>query len=241
MIASLFLLVIGVCFGSFLSALAQRTVTKTPNWRGRSACSHCHKKLLIFDLIPVLSFVFLKNRCRFCKKKIGWREPATELAAGLLFVLVGLAHGNQINGFLARDLILSAFLLSLFLTDVYAGRLPHRLTITAAVVALAFNFALAGFSFQPLLGALICGGFFYLQYLISRGAWIGGGDIGLGVFLGAALGVWYGLWALGLAYVLGALVAVVLLATKKITLKSTMPFGPFLAVAGWVILIFTAL
>lgn len=241
-----FLFIIGLCFGSFLSATASREGNKKSNWHGRSFCPHCHRKLTAADLIPVLSFIFLKGRCRTCRKPIGWREPVVELTTGLAFLTVGIIHHGTIDLLLARDLILTIFLVLLFLTDVYHGLLPHRFTIVATVVALCFNLTPLNPSSPPLTslnlltGIIICGGFFYLQHLISHGRWVGGGDIGMGIFLGAALGAWYGIWALGLAYVLGALVAIILLATKKMTLKSAMPFGPFLAVAGWIMLMITA-
>jgi len=234
-----FLFIIGLCFGSFLSATASREGGKKSNWRGRSFCPHCHRKLTITDLIPVFSFIFLKGRCRACHKPIGWREPAVELATGLAFLTVGVIHHGTIDLLLARDLVLTIFLILLFLTDVYHGLLPHRFTAAGTIAAIVLNLWTQNFTpVQMIFGMIICGGFFYLQHLISRGRWVGGGDIGMGLFLGAALGAWYGLWALGLAYVLGALAAVILLATKKMTLKSAMPFGPFLAIAGWVVLIF---
>jgi prepilin signal peptidase PulO-like enzyme (type II secretory pathway) len=84
---------------------------------------------------------------------------------------------------------------------------------------------------------VVCGGVFMAQHLLSRGRWVGGGDVGMGVFLGAALGFQYGIWAIGLAYVIGAIFAIFLLATKKATTKSQIPFGPFLAIAGWIVLV----
>lgn len=235
------LFIIGLGFGSFLSATASREGGGKSNWRGRSFCSHCKRKLTAADLIPLFSFIFLKGRCRTCHKPIGWREPIVELATGLTFLTIGVIHHGIVDLLLIRDLVLTIFLILLFLTDVYHGLLPHRFTVTATVAAIGFNLGIQNFvPLQMVSGMIICGGFFYFQYLISHGHWVGGGDIGLGVFIGAALGAWFGLWALGLAYVLGALVAIILLATKKMTLKSAMPFGPFLAVAGWVVLIITA-
>jgi len=244
MLLSLGLFVCGLCFGSFISALAQRSVVHNSNWRGRSVCLKCHKKILFFDLIPVLSFIFLKGRCRFCKTKIGWREPITEIISGILFVLVGLAHNNQINLLLIRDLIFSVFLILLFLTDIYGEVLPHRFTATAVTVTIILNLLVNNYRanghspLQMIIGIIIGGGFFYLQYLISHGRWVGGGDIGMGLFLGAMLGWPLCLVAIGLAYIIGAIFAVILLLKKKVGLDSRLPFGPFLAVAGWVVLVF---
>lgn len=234
------LFMLGLCFGSFLSAAASRTSDKISRWRGRSFCLSCGRKLRALELVPILNFIFLKGKCSTCRKPIGWREPLTELATGFTFLIIGLIHEGIISPLLIRDLMVTIFLILLFLTDLYHGILPHRFTCAATIAAIGLNLWTKDYSpLQWIWGMVVCGGFFYLQYLISRGRWIGGGDIGLGIFIGAALGLWHGLWALALAYVWGALAAAVLLATKKITLKSTISLGPFLAAAGWIVLLIT--
>ncbi|MFH1253105.1 MAG: prepilin peptidase [Candidatus Uhrbacteria bacterium] len=243
-----FLFIIGTCFGSFLSATAWRTKTKF-HWPERSQCPHCHKILSAKELIPIFSFIFLHGQCLSCKKPISWQEPTVELISGLLFLTVGLIHPT-IDWLLLRDLIFTGFFILLFLVDARTGLLPFKFTLTATIVALIFNsafsFLLTPLNFPSLpfisfyLGSITCGAFFYLQHLVSRGRWVGGGDTGMGLFLGAALGLWFGIWAIGLAYVIGAIYALFLLATKKATMKSQIPFGPFLAIAGWIILLVTS-
>lgn len=232
----IFLFILGTCLGSFLSALVWREMQGKINWLGRSHCPKCHKTLSASELIPILSFVFLGGCCSSCKKSISWQEPIIELVSGLLFLIVGLIHPT-VDWLLLRDLIFTSFFILLFLIDARAGLLPYKFTLTAAVVALIFNASL----YYPLtpfyLGPIICGGFFYFQHRLSHGCWVGGGDTGMGLFIGTALGLYYGISAIGLAYTIGAFYAVLLLTTKKATFKSQIPFGPFLAIGGWVILV----
>lgn len=202
--------------------------------------------LLARDLIPLISFFLLKGRCRFCHRPIGWREPVVEIAVGFLFLVVWWVHGSEgIDVPLIRDLIFTTFLSLLFLTDAYAGVLPHRFTITGIFLAVGFHFFVGIASMSTLFftiqnfffGMMVGGGFFALQYYVSQGRWTGGGDIGMGILLGAILGFWSSLWALALAYILGAFWAIFLLLNKKIDVKAQIPFGPFLATATWIFLL----
>jgi prepilin signal peptidase PulO-like enzyme (type II secretory pathway) len=116
--------------------------------------------------------------------------------------------------------------------------LPDKFTIPAMIVALLLNLLFAFVS--PLLmlsGALILGGFFWIQYVLSKGTWVGGGDIRLGVLMGFMLGLWQGLVALFLAYVIGAIVAVILLITGKADRKTQLPFGVFLTLGTVIMLL----
>jgi len=236
-----FLLILGLSFGSFISALAQQKDQTRNQWQRRSSCPYCGQKIMAKDLVPIVSFILLKGRCRQCRKPIGWHEPITELIVGFLFVLIGLAHQNTIDLFLFRDIIFTIFFALLFLIDLYHGLLPFKFTLAGTAMAIIFNMAIVSWDapwHAPtfVLGAVICGGFFYLQHLISHGRWVGGGDIGMGLFIGAALGLWPGIIALGLAYVIGAIISLILITTKKATIKSQIPFGPFLSIGGWVIM-----
>ena len=234
----LILTLLGLCFGSFLSALVDRDGTNKSIWRGRSACVFCRKKIWLRDLLPVFNFFLLRGCCRFCKKPIGWKEPTIEIVSGLIFLAVGLVHHGIFGLELVRDLIFSIFFILFFLIDWRLGLLPYRFTLIGTIVALMFNLGTQNFvQLQIIFGMIVCGGFFYLQHLVSRGRWVGGGDAGMGLYIGAVLGLTYGLWALGLAYIIGAFFALFLLATKKATMKSQIPFGPFLAIAGWIILL----
>jgi prepilin signal peptidase PulO-like enzyme (type II secretory pathway) len=142
------------------------------------------------------------------------------------------------NYLYARDLLFVSFLIVLFVYDWKYMLLPDKFTIPAMIVALLLNLLFAFVS--PLLmlsGALILGGFFWIQYVLSKGTWVGGGDIRLGVLMGFMLGLWQGLVALFLAYVIGAIVAVILLITGKADRKTQLPFGVFLTLGTVIMLL----
>ena len=172
-------------------------------------------------------------------------------------IIQNLFLGQQAGALLAfvRLLFFLAVLVVLFVYDARWGLLPDSVTLPA--IPLAYIINLFVFSSpavcvdstvvcffaspwaQMLLAALIGGGFFALQYIISRGVWIGGGDIRLGALMGIMLGFPGVLYALFIAYIVGACVAVVLLAFRKKGMKSEIPFGPFLCGATMVMLLYS--
>jgi prepilin signal peptidase PulO-like enzyme (type II secretory pathway) len=140
--------------------------------------------------------------------------------------------------FLLRDLLFVSLLIILFLIDARHGVLPDRFTLPGIVLLFGLNVWI-GIPWQTLLiGGLVVGGFFALQFLVSKGTWVGDGDIRLGVFLGVTLGLAQGILALMMAYIIGAAYALILLSRQKAGMKSTVSFGPFLAIGGWIVLIF---
>ncbi|MFH1142560.1 MAG: prepilin peptidase [Candidatus Uhrbacteria bacterium] len=246
----LFIFLIGICVGSFLNVLVFRTHEQKSLVRSRSKCQKCEMAIAWYDLVPVLSFFLLRQRCRHCKSAISWQYPLVELATGLLFVLVFLFHFDALTGvfpatdtlpaiipFLVRDLIFSIFLIVLFVYDFKYQLLLDRFTIPAMVVALLINLFLGVSIWSMLMGAIMIGGFFFVQWFLSKGKWIGDGDIRMGTLMGLMLGLTQGLVALFLAYILGAAVGVVLLVSKKARMKTQIPFGTFLAVATFVALL----
>ena len=121
--------------------------------------------------------------------------------------------------------------------------LRHRVilravTLPAAVIAAVANVALGASPLSIALGMLIGAGIFYVQYAVSKGRWVGGGDIHLGLLIGAALGFRNAVAAIFVAYITGAVYAVYLLATKKKQLQSQIPFGTFLSASAIVMLLF---
>ncbi len=224
-----FAFVLGAIMGSFVNALSLRLIAKEPYVFVRSKCPHCGHVLGPLDLVPLLSFVALRRQCRYCGKSIAWHYFATELAVALLFLAVALKFGATVlGGFVAVELTALAVL---FLTDLRAHILPDEVSLPAIALAilgvLYFHHPLGAAA----LGAGVGGGFFLLQYLASRGKWIGGGDVRLGFLLGLLLGWPETLVALFLAYVAGGTVAAAMLATKRTGWGSHLPFGTFLAFA----------
>ncbi len=245
----LFIVILGLFIGSFLGVVVDRFGADRSFVTGRSFCDQCRTTLGFLDLIPVLSFLFSKGRCRHCKTKLSLRYPMIECTTALLFFATAWRYtqsmllpigftSTHFGIFLLRDLLFVSLLIILFLIDARHGVLPDRFTLPGIVLLFGLNVWL-GIPWQALLiGGLIVGGFFALQFIVSKGTWVGDGDIRLGFLLGVTLGLAQGILALMLAYVIGAAYALILLSKQKAGMKSTVSFGPFLAIGGWIVLIF---
>lgn len=218
--------ILGLIFGSFLSMLIPRLHGKEKGiFFGRSHCQFCKHILEARDLIPLLSYIFLGGKCRFCKKKISPWYPLTEISMALLFGLMF---------FMIKDLY--AFLLItpslialgfIFFYDLRYKEVHDAVLIPGIIWVLAVSI-LQGNAVSSLLGAGIAGGFFGLQYLISKGKWIGSGDIYIGIFMGLFLGWQNTLIGLMLGYIIGSVVGVALLISKRAEPNTAVPLGPFL-------------
>lgn len=227
---------IGLIFGSFFNALVWRFVRRKRSMTERhSVCVHCGHDLGVLDLVPVVSFLFLLGRCRYCRKPIPWHYPVVELVTGVLVALPAQLLGFSLQSCALS--ILALFLIPLFLLDLRYNILPDAITLPGLVVALGVG-VVFGRSFGTLaIGGILGAGFFALQYAVSRGKWIGDGDIRLGGMMGLALGWQLTLVALALSYVAGALISVPLLLTQKKQWTSEIPFGIFLTVALYAVLL----
>lgn len=233
--------VFSLCVGSFLNAVIFRVHEGESVLRGRSKCRSCEEPLGPLDLVPIVSFLLLRGRCRRCKISISWQYPLVELATAFLFLAAykfsPLSEGG-LKGVVGVWILL-AFLLVIFVYDLRHMAILDRFTIPAMIVAVVLNLWTGEISAgSMLLGAAAIAGFFFVQFALSQGVWIGGGDIRLGALMGFALGLERGLVALFIAYLLGAAVGIVLLATKRAQAKTPLPFGTFLTLATAVLLFF---
>lgn len=236
-------LLFGATIGSFVNVVALR-LPHGKKLGGRSSCPHCQTIISPRDLVPLVSFCVLRGRCRSCRRPISWQYPLVELATALLFAAALLAQTGQSAvpvlyidwGFVLRDWFSITVLLTVFLHDLRFGLVFDRVVLPGTVIVLLANAALGVPWTSFALGLLAGAGFFLFQYLLSRGHWIGAGDIRLGAFMGVLLGFPQVLIALFLAYVSGAVVGLILVKVGKKTLGSKIPFGTFLAPATVVVL-----
>ncbi len=247
MILLIFLL--GTVLGSALTAVLWRLETGESWMRGRSKCRSCAKTLTVRELVPIVSWFLQRGRCAGCGGGIAASYPAIELVTGLLlaadFALrfgadgaLFLARPGTDALLLARDAYAIGTLVVVFVFDLTAGEILDRVTLPAIVLLGAASLGLGMPLASLALGVAIGAGFFGAQYLVSRGAWIGGGDVRMGALMGSLLGFPGVLLALFLAYVSGAVVALGLLASGRKKWGSRMPFGTFLAAGSLVALWF---
>jgi leader peptidase (prepilin peptidase)/N-methyltransferase len=230
------LFILGLFVGSFLNVVILRLEKGEGGiLAGRSHCPKCGVRLQWFELIPLVSFLIQGGKCRSCKKPISFQYPLVEFFTGLLFSFLYWRFGLTLQfGFLA---VVSSLLVILFVSDLRTQMIPDIVAYIG--IGLAFLYALISpplfHSFtSSLIGAAISGGFFALLVYPSREKWMGKGDVKIGVLTGLLLGYPQVLVALFLSFTLGAFVGLILIATKKKTLKSQVPFGPFLITATFV-------
>ena len=230
---------LGLSFGSFLNAWVWRTRENFRITTGRSMCIICRRQLSWYENIPVISFLVLGGKCRTCKNPIPRHFIMVEIITPLILLLVTWQNLSTFNfnpvHFL-RDIVFSILLITIFVYDYLYQEILSELVWVGSVAALFFNFYLDYNLTSMLIGSLAAGGFFLLQFVISKGKWIGGGDVRLGLMMGLLLGWPVVFVALFIAYVTGALCSVFLLAAKKKTLMSATPFGTYLAIGTFVCL-----
>lgn len=223
------LALLGLGIGSFINAAVLR-INATESLMGRSQCPHCHHTLAWYTLIPVASYVVLRGACLYCRKPIAIHYPLVEAATAILFVVIGLLYLAQPLTMVVA-LITVALCVAIFLSDYLFYTIPDAISLPGIVVVVIGQWLSGVAWWQIGLGLAVGAGVFALQYLLSRGRWVGSGDIRFGALIGAAV-TWPNIIvALFIAYVSGALVAVPLLMRKRKTMQDALPFGTFLALA----------
>ena len=278
--------IIGTVLGSFVEAVSNRLIKQT-SILGRSYCEKCRKTLAWYDLFPVVSYLLLKGRCRYCQKKIPRQalivEAGMGLAVALLFALTAprfemLVNFNQQTLLLGLELFFKLFVVSIlaivFLVDLRTGYIFDKVTYPAVALSGLFliisTAAKSWFFYQDslssslgkyflppysnyvtdiiqrmwlavgwsFLSAVALALIFVLLILITRGKGMGWGDVKYVLFLGLALGFPNNLVGIFLAFFLGAIVSVFLIAFGKKHFGQTIPFGPFLSLGAYLALLF---
>jgi leader peptidase (prepilin peptidase)/N-methyltransferase len=233
------ILLYGIIIGSFCNAVVWRIHERKSISHGRSMCPECHHQLSALDLVPVLSWIGLRGKCRYCRKPISVQYPAVELITGLLFAWSYLRlMPNSVSSWAAFLiwLYLLAVLVILTVYDLRWMMLPDVVLLPAIGIMFVWSFWLGvgQHSWSNLLAGLIAGGFFYALAAVSNGRWMGGGDIKLATLMGFSLGLGKLAVAMFLGFNLGAIVSLTLIATGRKRRDSHIPFGPFLA-AGMIL------
>jgi len=260
------LAVFGLIFGSFVNALVWRIheqealheKKKKPTkkqlaelsiLRGRSMCTHCHHELAGKDLVPLFSWLWLQGKCRYCGAPIGWQYPVVEAVTAGLFVASYIWWPDQLTGIAVQQFVVWLGFVTMFVAlAVYDLRwylLPNRIVYPLNIIAVievlivALNKHNLGALWEPLAGALIISGLFYLLFQLSAGKWIGGGDVKLAI----TLGLWAGTplkacLVLFFASLIGTVVSVPIALRAKQGLKLRVPFGPFLLAATFLTVLF---
>lgn len=223
-----FVFLFGLAVGSFLNVVIYRLPREESLLFPSSHCPYCGHPLSFFDLIPVLSFIFLKGKCRYCNHFISWRYPVIEVITAFLFLVLYFRFGLSFD--FLRGAYFGSFLVAAFFCDAFTGRIPDSLNLGGFIGGVLLNFLPGGLGLRNmLLGALVVG--LPLLVLALLGA-MGGGDVKLGLASGIYLGPSNGLVMLFLSFILGGLIALLLLFFRRKSLKEKIAFGPFMAMGG---------
>jgi leader peptidase (prepilin peptidase)/N-methyltransferase len=232
----LFCLLLGLAVGSFLNVCIWRLPREESIIRPGSHCPVCSAALGVRDLVPVLSWIFLRGKCRFCGARISPRYPAVELLTGGLFLVTTLHYGPGWEMIVA--MVFSAFMVAITFIDLDHQIILDGMLALLAASGLALQLATGAVGFWSMwIGALAGGGLLLVLAIISRGG-MGGGD----VKFAAALGFWLGwpeiLLGLFIGFVSGGLISLLLLVTGLRGRKDFIPFGPFIALGAWLTLLY---
>lgn len=245
-----FIFFFGCLIGSFFNVVAYR-VSKEENFvTGRSKCEQCHRQIAWYDNIPLLSFLLLKGKCRYCQAKISLVHPLFEVLTGLLFFTwyTIFFHGQMIatfqSGYIYQALFYLAFfalLWLIFISDLLYYLIPNVAVLALFVLylgdlLLSFffgNFYLNHFLLAVLMMLLFTGLFFCFWYF-SQGKAFGFGDVKLMIPMALILAYPRAIVGVFSAFILGAIIGIILIIFKKKNRKQLIPFGPFLVLGSFI-------
>ena len=210
-----------------------------------SHCPSCKAAIKPWQNIPILSYVLLKGQCKHCHAAISLRYPLVELLTGLVFAVCAWKFGATWTAVAA--MVFSAYLIAMIFIDADTQLLPDQLTLPLMWAGIVFH--LAAYLLQAdwgitnlvdsLLGAIVgymsLWSIFQLFKLVTGKEGMGYGDFKLL----AALGAWLGISVLPIIIIMSAVVGLIFALIMKVAKNQPMPFGPYLAISGWIVLVFS--
>ena len=225
---------LGLAVGSFLNVCIYRLPLDQSLAFPASHCTSCNRKLSWFENIPVLAWLVLRGRCRTCYTPISGVYPAVELFTGVMFAWAAWQYGP--GWLLASRLLFGCMLIVLFFIDLRHRILPNPITVGGTIVGFLLSFVAPPGWLSSLIG-LVIGGLIPLAlaeaYLrLRKVEGLGMGDVKMLALIGAFLGWQLVLLTLALASILGSLVGVAMIVTRRGDMKYALPFGTFLAIAA---------
>lgn len=224
--------IVGLMLGSLLSVLIGRWPHFTGVVTGRSHCPHCMHELAWYDLVPLFSWLMLRGRCRYCNAPISAFYPVLELSMGAVLGVYAYTHGIP-SAWSAIDLVILFALVSLFFFDLKHQMLPDVIVLPLGVVALLRLWLIPGH--DPLNSVVMCMALVALfggLYAVSRGRWLGFGDVKLAFVIGVLFGFPEAVGVTLVAIWAGALVGLGMMVVRRASMTTALPFGSFWTAAA---------
>lgn len=234
----LLIFLFGASIGSFLSVAIYRIQKKLPGILiGHSICPSCKKRLSSQEMIPIVSYLMLGGKCSKCKKAISPLYLYLEITTGLVFLALYLHYPFMETSELLLPLIFNTLYASFFIAilfyDLQTKKIPDLFLFPLLGISLVGSLVMGAPSIPSMFGAaLIAFLFFGGQIAVSKGKWLGEGDLYLSISLAVIFGWKLFIVSIVLSYFIGAIISIGLLATKKVKPKSTIAFGPFLVLGA---------
>ena len=236
--------IMGTIFGSFYNVCIYRIPEKLSVANPPSHCYNCQTRLKPIDLIPILSWLSLKGKCRYCGIKVSSRYATVELLTGILFALTYIAFGYNFKTI--YYMLLVSLLIIITFIDIDHYIIPDELVIAGSIIAIAVNLLGYGTGFMDgLKGALFAGGGVLLvtlaiEFIVKKEV-MGGGDIKLYAMLGLFLGTKLALLTILLSIYVGGIYGVIFIVYNRVKQKefsSMIPFGPFISIAAIIAMLY---
>jgi len=227
--------VFGACIGSFLNVCIARIPEASSLIYPGSNCPACHHPIRFYDNIPILSYIWLRGRCRNCSQSISFRYLMVEAVTGLMAALVIVYFGLTVDA-LIYFILICALIIIIYI-DLDHQIIPDSISLPGIPIGFAASFFLDTLTYiDSLIGILLGGGLLFAiawgYYLITRKEGMGGGDIKLLAMIGAFMG-WQGVcFTIFMASITGTLAGILLMLLAQKNLKFALPFGPFLSIGA---------
>ena len=245
---NIIIFIFGLIIGSFLNVIIYRLENGGKIINDRSRCLRCKHTLNWQDLIPVLSFIFLKGKCRYCNNKISWQYPLVEIGTGILFVIVFSIQYSVFSIFHLLFLFyITAVLIVIFAYDLKHYIIPDKVIYPAIIITTIFrlfsefivdsNIQYSIFNIQYsnfIFAAFIASFFFYSIIILTKGKGMGGGDVKLAFLMGLLLGWPVILLSIFLSFIFGSIIGIYLILIGKKKMGGMIPFGPFLIIGTFI-------
>ncbi len=233
-------LTLGLLFGSFLNVCIYRLPLGQSIVWPSSHCPECKTKIKSWDNIPVISYLFLRGKCRSCKSKISLRYPVVEILTGILFCALFIKFGFSTD--VIVFLLLAALLVVISFIDIEYKLILNKITIPGLIIGAALTWQLSSQSlFQIAIGMILGGGLLVAVAILGRGMFgkesMGMGDVKMAAMIGAFVGAQGITLSLFLGFIIAGIFSSIGIALKKMKRTSYIPFGPFIAL-GTIVYIF---